>query len=510
MNAFYMSDAWKNKAKRFLKTELTKRDISQPELVRLLNSLGSDETVASVRNKLSRGSFSAAFLLKCMHAMGVEEIKLELSDQVVRNPRTAKVSEPTPGQYSLSFSGDEPQDSRLYRDRIRDHRYVDIRDADSQPPSQNTVISLFTGAGGLDIGLEDAGFETAVCVEIDEHCRETLRVNTDWPIFEKTNGEGRAAGNIREIGADELLAFADLEKGEPALVAGGAPCQPFSNIGKRNGRDDPKNGDLFLEFVRIVRGTKPKAFLFENVAGITQSRHEEVINYMTEKFEGLGYSITWNNLNAADYGVPQKRIRFFLVGILGSEEPAFPLPTHYESKKRWHEFISNLDRDPEYLPLEWKSVAEAFKRIPDDFKDRPDYVQMNHTERVRKRMEYVGPGENFKVVPDEHLPNCWTNGKHQGQDTFGRMEWDEPSNTIRTAAYNPSKGKYIHPEENRGLNSYEMKVLQGFDPDWELKLADREGMTLKSAGNQIGNAVPPPLAEAIGRALAIQLKTLKA
>jgi DNA (cytosine-5)-methyltransferase 1 len=90
------------------------------------------------------------------------------------------------------------------------------------------------------------------------------------------------------------------------------------------------------------------------------------------------------------------------------------------------------------------------------------------------------------------------------------MEWDEPSNTIRTAAYNPSKGKYIHPEENRGLNSYEMKVLQGFDPDWELKLADREGMTLKSAGNQIGNAVPPPLAEAIGRALAIQLKTLKA
>jgi len=504
-----MSDPWKTKAKRFLKTELAKRDISQPELVRLLNGLGSDETVASVRNKLSRGSFSAAFLLKCMHAMGVEEIELELSDQSNSSQKTDQVSEPTPGQYSLSFSGDELQDSRLYRDRIRDHRYVDIRDLTSQSLSQNKVISLFTGAGGLDIGLEEAGFETAVCVEIDKHCRATLQANTDWPVFDDDKGD-RTPGNIRDIGADELLAFSGLEKGEPALVVGGAPCQPFSNIGKRNGKDDPENGDLFLEFVRIVRETKPRAFLFENVAGITQSRHEEIIEYMTEQFEGLGYSITWNKLNAADYGVPQKRIRFFLVGILGTEQPAFPLPTHYKSRKRWREFISNLDRDPGYLPEEWKSVADAFERIPDDYKDRPDYVQMNHTQRVRERMEYVGPGQNFKVVPDEHLPNCWTNGKHQGQDTFGRMEWEGPSNTIRTAAYNPSKGKYIHPEDNRGLNSYEMKMLQGFDPDWELKLADKDGMTLKSAGNQVGNAVPPPLAEALGRALMIQLKTLKA
>ncbi|WP_251963926.1 DNA cytosine methyltransferase [Salinibacter ruber] len=500
-----MGDRWKDRAKRLLKSELAKRDISHPELVRLLSRVDVSETVAGVRNKISRGSFSTAFFLKCMHAMGVEEVDLNLPDRDGPESSTTEEWTRNGAQFSLTFSEDEIHDPRLYRDRVRGRKYLDIREKPEVSSSQNEVISLFTGTGGLDIGLEAAGFETAVCVEVDDDCRETFRQNTDWPIFEDDAGGSREPGNVREIKAGELLDFASLKKGEPALVVGGAPCQPFSNIGKKKGTDDPENGDLFLEFVRIVEGTRPKAFIFENVAGITQSRHEEVISYMTEQFEGLGYSISWSKLNAADYGVPQKRIRFFFVGVLGEEKPAFPLPTHFRNRRRWEDFVSNLDRDPGYLPEDWTSVREAFGRIPDDFKERPDYVQMNHTERVRKRMEYVGPGQNFKVVPDEHLPNCWTNGKHQGQDTFGRMEWDSPSNTIRTAAYNPSKGKYIHPEDNRGLNSYEMKVLQGFDPDWELKLAGKDGMTLKSAGNQIGNAVPPPLAEAIGRSLGIHL-----
>ena len=150
------------------------------------------------------------------------------------------------------------------------------------------------------------------------------------------------------------------------------------------------------------------------------------------------------------------------------------------------------------------SVGDAFSQIPDNIEERFDYVQMNNTEKVKHRMTYIGPGENFHVVPDKYLPNCWKSGKHQGQDTFGRMEIDKPSHTIRTAAYNPSKGQYIHPTEDRGLNSYEMAVLQGFHPDWEFRIANRSKMTLKSAGNQIGNAVPPPLAKALGKALSIQ------
>lgn len=505
------ADFWKGRAKRLLKSELTKRDLSQPELVRLLNRIDADETVASVRNKISRGSFSAAFLLKCMHAMGSDELALNLPDRSANgNLRKTNANGRSFEQATSLFDSSERVSERVrsqgfYHDQIQNLRYVDIREVSKCSLQQNKVISLFTGAGGLDIGLERAGFETAVCVETDADCRETIRENTEWPVFEDTDNGDREAGNIREIEATELVDYGDLEKGEPALVVGGAPCQPFSNIGKRKGADDPENGDLFQEFVRIVEGVEPKAFVFENVAGITQSRHDEVIEYMTEQFEGLGYSIAWSTLNAADYGVPQKRKRFFLIGILGEEEPAFPLPTHYENKEKWRDLVSNLDGEPNYIPDGWNTVADAFERIPDDAEDRSDYKRMHHGDRIIKRMEFVGPGENFKVVPDEHLPNCWKNGKHQGQDTFGRMEWDKPSNTIRTAGYNPTKGRYIHPEENRGIDTYEMKVLQGFDPDWQFKRVEKDKITLKSAGNQIGNAVPPPLAEAIGKALAIQL-----
>lgn len=496
------------KAKHLLKSELGKRDISYPELVRHLSKIGRDETVASVTNKINRGSFSASFLIDCMMSIGIGKIDIPFPERPSSsNGKTVQERE-IDSQYTFSFNGQEEFEPSFFYDSVEGHSYINIRNTPLFSLSQNKIISLFTGAGGLDIGLEAAGFETAICVELDEDCRETLRYNRpEWKLFEddqNPDGEKRTPGDIRQIEADELLDAAGLEKGEAALVTGGAPCQPFSNIGKRKGKNDPKNGDLFQDFVRVVRGAMPRAFIFENVSGITQSRHQEVIDYMTSKFEGLGYSLSWTKLNAADYGVPQKRIRFFLIGLLGEHRPAFPLPTHYRSQKRWEEFASRLNDDPDYSPDDWVSVGDAFSQIPDNIEERFDYVQMNNTEKVKHRMTYIGPGENFHVVPDKYLPNCWKSGKHQGQDTFGRMEIDKPSHTIRTAAYNPSKGQYIHPTEDRGLNSYEMAVLQGFHPDWEFRIANRSKMTLKSAGNQIGNAVPPPLAKALGKALSIQ------
>lgn len=149
--------------------------------------------------------------------------------------------------------------------------YIDINDVCSNG-QQFSVVSLFSGAGGLDIGLEQAGFSTAVCLENDVHCRETLKHNRpEWKIFDSSVWiEGgvikeREPGDIRTVDTDELMKFADLKKGEVSLVVGGAPCQPFSNIGKKEGKHDKKNGDLFLEFVRIVKGVQPKAFIFENI-----------------------------------------------------------------------------------------------------------------------------------------------------------------------------------------------------------------------------------------------------
>ena len=367
-------------------------------------------------------------------------------------------------------------------------------------PKFNKVISLFTGAGGLDLGLELAGFTTAVCVEIDLDCIETIKFNRPNWNWVKDN-KGQIVGDIRNISATQLLETGNLKKGEVGLVVGGAPCQPFSNIGKKMGRDDSKNGDLFLEFTRIVKETQPKGFIFENVSGITQSRHSEVISHMINSFASMGYSVSKAILNAADYGVPQKRERFILLGTLNKEAPLFPLPTHYKSPTDWNVFSADLDTKTSYAPLKWVAIKEAFKNIPPDAHLRNDYVLMNISDVIKKRMTLINVDENFKVLPMELRPKCWQNGKHQGVDTFGRLNPNHPSVTIRTAAYNPSKGKYIHPKENRGLSSLEMAALQSFPMDWIFKCKKSDKITLVSAGKQIGNAVPPLLAKSIGLAM---------
>src|SRR6185295_9951519 len=124
---------------------------------------------------------------------------------------------------------------------------------------------------------------------------------------------------------------------------------------------------------------------------------------------------------------------------------------------------------------------------------------------VVKRMTYIKEGENFKVLPMKLRPNCWKSGRHQGNDTFGRLVADLPSVTIRTAAYNPAKGQYIHPFENRGLSTIEMASLQSFPFTWHFKSKNREKITLVSGGRQIGNAVPPRLAQMLGAAIKKQL-----
>lgn len=399
-------------------------------------------------------------------------------------------------------------------------RYVSNKTGLSYIPTQGaepngmefTVVSLFSGAGGLDIGLEQAGFRTVVCVENDINCRTTLRHNRpEWLVFDNPikikDGRmlERQPGDIREIAVEELLEFSGLKKGGVSLVVGGAPCQPFSNIGKKQGENDEKNGDLFLEFVRMVKGIEPEAFIFENVAGITQSKHANVLQYMFDQFKGSGYGLAYALLNAANYGVPQRRERFILIGIKGNATPAFPLPTHMKDEKAWDSFTSELTPKPNIQPEKWVTVKEAFNKLPMDYVNRNDYAVMGVSAIVRERMTYIEQGKNFKVLPESLRPACWKTGKHQGNDTFGRLIADFPSVTIRTAAYNCAKGMYIHPFENRGLNTIEMAALQDFPFEWEFKTFGRAKVTLVSGGKQIGNAVPPGLARALGLALRTQI-----
>ncbi len=345
------------------------------------------------------------------------------------------------------------------------------------------VISLFTGAGGMDLGLEEAGFETVISIEFNPVFRETIRLNRpSWDPVDEFNGD------VTKISSDYILKRSGLRKGEAALVVGGAPCQPFSNLGMKKGTKDAR-GNLFRDFIRIVRDTHPCGFIFENVEGLTQQKHQAVTETLNDAFKDIGYSVQSKILVAADYGVPQKRRRLFVIGCRSGVTPEFMESTH----------SPNGDSGKK----KWISVRQAFAAIPKSRFKGSDCYSMNHSDEMVKRISYVSPGGNYKDLPVELLPNCWKSGKYQGQDTFGRLRWDHPSVTIRTCAYNPTKGRYIHPRENRGLNTIEMAALQSFPHDYQFVGA------MKSIGEQIGNAVPPLLARAVGLSMRKAIAVLR-
>lgn len=344
----------------------------------------------------------------------------------------------------------------------------------------------------MELGLEAAGFRTAVCVEMDADCRRTLAINRpSWPLLEP--------GDITKLDTSEILSAARMRPGEPALVTGGAPCQPFSTMGKGEGTgcDD---GNLFLHFMRVVREADPAGFVFENVQGM-QSKHSPVVDSILGAGESAGYITVARVLNAADYGVPQRRRRLIVLGLRrGCAIPAFPWPTHAEDAAA---IVARYAKGGFAVPPPccWATVADCLGSIPPEEFAREDCKQMRVSPLMQDRMSHIRPGtrDNFKALPDTLKPKCWRNGKHQGNDTFGRLNPARPAVTVRTCGYHPMKGRYIHPTEDRGLNTVEMARLQGFPSEWRF----HGGLT--SVGRQVGNAVPPPLAEAIGRVLARQV-----
>lgn len=406
-----------------------------------------------------------------------------------------------PLETAYSPLDDVQNGTSIYRDPSNGLNYVSI---DYPQPSlpRNKVVSLFSGAGGFDIGLEMAGFETVACVELDGDCRATLAHNRpDWRLVLGKSGNG----DVRQISGAHILEVAGLEAGDVALVVGGPPCQPFSNIGKKQGIEDPSNGDLHYEYVRLVKELQPDGFILENVDALLQKKHAALLKYIVHELSAAGYTIDYTILNAVEYGVPQQRRRFIMMGVRGTQRPLFPLPIRFQDIKARRNLFSRMGISSDTRFIGWETVGEAFAQIPANHTLRNDHAVMNISQVVQERMKRIAPGENFHVLPMEMRPNCWKNGKHQGRDTFGRLRLDKPSLTIRTAAYNPAKGMYIHPTEHRGLSSHEMAALQSFPMDWVFKCEKRDKVTLVSVGKQIGNAVPPLMAKALGEAMKIAL-----
>ncbi len=350
--------------------------------------------------------------------------------------------------------------------------------SDAGSPTAPTVISLFTGAGGLDLGFEQAGYEIRACVEMDSVACRTLRGNRpNWRIIER---------DICSVPTQEILEKAGLAEGEPTAVIGGPPCQSFSMLGKKEALDDPR-GRLIHEFIRVVDEALPRVFLFENVTGLKSVENGKVLKELVDAFLSINYTVNCHILNSADYGVPQLRKRIFLLGNRASSVLQFPQKDHSESGS----------------PAEWVTVEDAFRKIVEERWDlsRSDNRRMRHSPEMKKKMSLIRPGQNFWALPPEMRPNCWRNGKHLGKDTFGRIDPGKPSPTIRTCGYNPTKGRYIHPQENRGLSTLEMAVLQTFPKEYVF-----EG-NLGQIGRQIGDAVPVLLARKIASCILAQLSS---
>jgi DNA (cytosine-5)-methyltransferase 1 len=363
------------------------------------------------------------------------------------------------------------------------------------------VISLYSGAMGLDLGLEKAGFRVAVAVECNPFAAATIRANRpDVVVIERP---------IEEVTTAEILKAAGLKKGEAALVAAGPSCQVFSTAGKRRSFKDPR-GAMFDEFVRVVRESRPEFFLMENVRGLlsaaiqhrplnkrgtgfrplaSSERLGSALDYVIKRLKGLNYGVLFDLLNAADYGVPQTRDRLVFIGSREGRAFRMPAPTHA--------------REAVGRRKKWSTLRDALHGLDDS---NSEFVPFTPTRS--KFLRHVPQGGNWQDLPDRMKPAAlgkafvsW--GGRCG--FFRRLAWNKPSPALTTSPTCKAT-TLCHPKELRPLTVREYARVQQFPDNWAFA-----GYKKSAAQKyvQIGNAVPVGLAAAVGRAIRRARKAAK-
>lgn len=355
------------------------------------------------------------------------------------------------------------------------------------------AVDLFAGAGGLSLGFENAGFKVAFAVENDVCSAETYRINRNGKSTEVI------LSDISQINFTDTLTKFRLKRGEIDILLGGPPCQgfSFSNMKTRTA-DNPKN-QLFKEFLRAVKEIYPKWLLFENVSGIVNFEKGKVIEIINAELNNLGYLCTWDIINSADYGVPQVRKRFFLIGNRMGVKFSFPQPTCGNGEKPYttvHDAVSDLPllnngNEVDALPYRYNdsNLSEYQKKIRRNW--GKNYCLNNWTTKssdlIVKRYKFIPPGGNWQDIP-AHLMKNYKNKSNCHSGIYKRLKWSESSIVIS----NFRKNMLIHPIQHRGLSVRESARIQSF-PDWYVFYG-----RLGSQQQQVADAVPPLLAEILG------------
>lgn len=348
-------------------------------------------------------------------------------------------------------------------------------------------ISLFSGAGGMDIGAQLAGIQVAACVELDPNACDTLRHN-----HSKTGLQTKVVeDSIDNVPPANLMRDLPVEQQRVDVIFGGPPCQSFSQIGKQGSISDPR-GLLLFRMIDYAEFFLPDLVVVENVRGLVTAPDERgrrggVLKELIQQFESLGYNTGWRVLNAADFGVAQQRQRLFVVACR-SRPPRFPEPTH---------FAREVGQD---LAL-WNGEAHATVREALEGLGRPS---SKDTPTPDSHVDVTPAGDIHRIdgVPEGwHLSACdflpaAQRGRLTRKDTtkFRRLHWQGQSNTLRCGEI------FFHPVENRYLTPREYMRLHGYPDDYELvgPIRGRSGRVRALDQHRlVANSVPPPLARAV-------------
>lgn len=354
--------------------------------------------------------------------------------------------------------------------------------------SNYNVIDLFAGVGGLSYGFSKMSeFNIIAANEIEKDISIAYTLN--HPDVTMLNND------INNLTEDILF---DATKGQKIdVVVGGPPCQSYSTLGKRQ-MDERAN--LFMQYKRILKILKPKAFVFENVVGILSMNHGRLFEQIKAEFEEIGYNLKYDILDAVNYGVPQHRERVILVGFKGKNPFVYPEKTHGVGKKPYVTLKEAIGDLPEIKS--GQQSTKYLKEADNDFlkfvrtgdQELSEHVAPKNGEHLVRIMEALKDGQSKDDLPEDIRP------KSGYGNTYAKLWWDKPSTTITRNFACPSSSRCIHPRDSRAMSIREGARLQSFPDNY--KFYGSDGMKRL----EIGNAVPPLLSVAIAKQMAEALK----